>query len=50
VNGALAARFFPTVLLLCNRGAAVTAFSQKDRQRGVYWLAWAVCIGCVAWG
>jgi hypothetical protein len=50
VNGAFAARFFPAVLLLCNLAAAVIAFGHKDRQRGVYWLASAVCIGCVAWG
>jgi lipoprotein signal peptidase len=49
VNFALLARLFPAVLLLCNAGAAFMAFSHKDWQRGVYWLASAVCIGCVAW-
>jgi hypothetical protein len=49
VNVALVAKLFPAVLLLCNVGAAAMAFSHKDRQRGAYWLASAVCIGCVAW-
>jgi len=45
----LAARLFPAVLLLCNVGAAVVAFSKQDVQRGLYWLASAACIACVAW-
>lgn len=49
MTDALAARLFPAVLLLCNVGAAVLAFSHGDRQRGLYWLASAVCIACVAW-
>ena len=49
VNFALLARLFPAVLLVCNVGAAFMAFSHRDFQRGVYWLASAVCIGCVAW-
>jgi len=49
ITDALATRFFPTVLLLCNVGAAVLAFSHGDRQRGLYWLASAICIACVAW-
>jgi hypothetical protein len=49
VNFALLAKLFPALLLLCNVGAAGIAFSHKDWQRGVYWLASAVCIGCVAW-
>ncbi len=49
MNVALAAKLFPALLLLCNVGAAVMAFSHKEWQRGAYWLASAVCIGCVAW-
>ena len=49
MTDALATRLFPVVLLLCNVGAAVLAFSHGDRQRGLYWLASAVCIACVAW-
>jgi len=49
VNLALIAKLFPALLLLSNVGAAFMAFSHKDWQRGVYWLASAVCIGCVAW-
>ena len=48
MNDVLAAKLFPAVLLLSNVGAAVMAFSHKDWQRGVYWLASAACIGCVA--
>ncbi len=49
MNAALAAKLFAAALLLCNVGAAVMSFSHKDWQRGVYWLASAVCIACVAW-
>ncbi len=49
MTGALAAKLFPALLLLCNVGAAIMAFSHKEWQRGAYWLASAVCIGCVAW-
>ena len=49
MKDALVARLFPAMLLLFNVGAAVMALSHRDWQRGVYWLASAVCIGCVAW-
>jgi len=46
---ALLARLFPVLLLLLNLGAAVAAFHGRDVQRGLYWLASAACIACVAW-
>ena len=40
-------RLFPSVLLVCNAGAAICCAMAGDYRRSLYWAASALCIGAI---
>lgn len=41
------AKLFPSVLFVCNIGAAVCCVMAGDYRRAVYWAASALCIAAI---
>jgi hypothetical protein len=39
---------FPTILVLCNVGSAISCFANGGWRRGLYWTALSICIASVA--
>jgi len=39
---------FPATLFCLNLGAAIGCFACGDWKRGIYWVASAICVACVA--
>jgi hypothetical protein len=42
-------KFFPSVLLVCNAGAAICCAAAGDYRRSLYWAASALCVGAVTY-
>jgi hypothetical protein len=40
-------KLFPSLLLVCNVGAAICCAVSGDYRRSVYWAASALCIGAI---
>ena len=44
----LVPKLFPSVLLVCNVGAAICSAAAGDYKRSIYWAASALGIGAIA--
>ena len=40
-------KLFPSLLLVCNVGAAICCAVSGDYRRSVYWAASALCVGAI---